>query len=51
MSEKKKLTIYINEEVLLNIKIQALKEKCSLSELTEALYRIKLNESKDINKK
>lgn len=44
MSAKKKLTIYINEDVLKEMKILAVKLDCSLSELTESLYANKLKE-------
>lgn len=44
MSTKKKLTIYINEDVLKEMKILAVKLDCSLSELTESLYVNKLKE-------
>ena len=44
MSTKKKLTIYINEDVLKEMKILAVKLDSSLSELTESLYANKLKE-------
>lgn len=39
---KKKLTIYINEEVLKKMKIEAIERGMSLSVLTEMLYRQEL---------
>lgn len=42
---KKKLTIYINEEVLKKMKIEAIERGMSLSVLTEMLYRQELEKS------
>lgn len=43
--EKKKLTIYINEDILKQIKILAINKDISLSLLTENLYKEALNKS------
>lgn len=42
-NNKKKLTIYINEDILKEIKIKAIKDDISLSQLTENLYKKDLN--------
>ena len=44
--EKKKLTIYINEDVLKQIKISAINQDISLSLLTENLYKEVLSKEK-----
>lgn len=46
---KKKLTIYINEEVLKKMKIEAIERGMSLSVLTETLYRQELEANKKVN--
>lgn len=43
---KKKLTIYIDEEILKKMKILAIEKDISLSELTNDLYKKCLNASK-----
>lgn len=45
-TEKKKLTIYINEDILKQIKISAINQDISLSLLTENLYKEALNKEK-----
>lgn len=42
-NNKKKLTIYINEDILKEIKIKAIRDDISLSQLTENLYKQELN--------
>ena len=42
-NNKKKLTIYINEDILKEIKIKAIRDDISLSQLTENLYKKDLN--------
>lgn len=42
-NNKKKLTIYINEDILKEIKIKAIRDDISLSQLTENLYKEELN--------
>lgn len=51
MSTKRKLTIYIDEEILQEIKIKAIKENISLSALTELLYKSKINKEIENDKK
>lgn len=46
-STKKKLTIYVDEEVVKAIKILAIKSDCSLSVLTEELYKLRLNQEEN----
>lgn len=40
---KKKLTLYLNEDVIKAIKVIAIQEDISLSQLTEKLYKEVLN--------
>lgn len=40
---KKKVTIYIDEDILKDMKILAIQLDCSLSELTESLYSAQLS--------
>lgn len=42
-SNKKKLTIYVDEDIVKAIKILAINSDCSLSVLTEELYKEKLS--------
>lgn len=48
-NNKKKLTIYINEDILKEIKIKAIKDDISLSQLTENLYKKALNINNENN--
>jgi hypothetical protein len=48
---RRKFTLSIDSDLIENIKIQAVREKCDVSDITEDLYREYLKGSEEDNQK